>query len=261
MFANETPFPLICATLAAIATGSACGGKLTYHWTVSEGSVQSDSNPNATFDTSSLNFESANQSQSKTITSAVTVTDEAGKSLLSPRLLPSNARRNSSDCLTSSRKSRARVHNCGKRILINEAAQQAASAYDILGGHVQATNNRMRLANAAVAAADRERAHALDEQRALSAAAVLTGYHGTCASADPAQVKLDWVGTDQTSTPEPGVARLIWPATRERANALVSQADQERRVEVYLIPKGRTPGVNNLKPILREVIKDLGCPK
>jgi hypothetical protein len=105
----------------------------------------------------------------------------------------------------------------------------------------------------------------LDEQRVLNAAAVLTGDHGTCANVDRAQIKIDWVGTDQTSTPEPGLCGTSnLPATKERRNSQVTPADQERRVEVYLVPKGAQrmpPAVKNLKPISEEVIKDLGCPK
>ena len=57
------------------AQASACGGNLTYKWTVSEGSVSNDTSANATFDASTLNFEGGAQNQTKTVTATVTVTD------------------------------------------------------------------------------------------------------------------------------------------------------------------------------------------
>jgi hypothetical protein len=253
------------AALTALATGSACGGKLSYRWTVSEGNVQSYNSPNATFDASSLNFEGANQGQTKTVTATVTVTDKAGKSANQSAQITVNCPpqfKRLPDIIFG--KNRARVNNCGKRILIDQAAQQAGTTYDILlVGHrasdeqENAAQERSRRGHA--------RPRALDEQRALNAAAVLTGDHGTCASVDPAQIKIDWVGTDQTSKPEPGLCGTSnLPATKERSNSRVTPADQERRVEVYLVPKGTQripPAVKNLKPISEAIVKDLGCPK
>ena len=62
------------ATLTANATGSACGGNLTYTWSVSEGSI-SGSGSSATFDSSSLTFD-PNATATKTATATVTVTDD-----------------------------------------------------------------------------------------------------------------------------------------------------------------------------------------
>jgi hypothetical protein len=257
------------ASLTAAATSSACGGHLTYQWTVSEGSLTNSNGTNATFDASSLSFENTNQPQKKTVTATVTVTDETGKSATQSTDIAINCPpqfKRLPDIIFG--RNRARVNNCGKRILIDEAAQQAGSAYDIvLVGHrssdeqqnvsSEGANNRRKQRGTAV--------RALDEQRALNAAAVLTGGHGTCANVDPAQVKIDWVGTDQTSTPEPGLCGTSnLPATKERQHSQVTEADRERRVEVYLVPKGAQrmpPAVKNLKPISEEVIKDLGCPR
>ena len=82
------------ASLTAIAAHSACGGRLSYQWTVSEGSVTNYSGPNATFDACSLSFENTNQGQSKTVTATVTVTDEAGKSATRSTILPLAVRPN-----------------------------------------------------------------------------------------------------------------------------------------------------------------------
>ncbi len=125
------------ASLTAIAAHSACGGRLSYQWTVSEGSVSNYGGPNATFDASSLSFENTNQGQSKTVTATVTVTDEAGKSATQSTNItvscPPQFKR-LPDIVFA--RNRARVNNCGKRILIDQAAQQAGSAYDIvLVGH------------------------------------------------------------------------------------------------------------------------------
>ncbi len=257
------------ANLSVQATASACGGNLTYKWTVSEGSIANDSSPNATFDASSLSFGTANQSQSKTVTATVAVTDEAGKSASRSTTIAVNCPaqfKRLADIVFA--KNNARVNNCGKRILIDQAAQQAGTAYEIvLVGH-RATDepaSATALQNGRRGHKQRGPAGTLDERRVLNAAAVLRGDHGTCANIDPAQIKIDWVGTDQTSAPEPGLCGTSnVPAVKERKSSQVTQADQERRVEVYLVPRGAQavpPAAKNLKPIPEALIKDLGCPR
>ena len=110
--------------LQSAATGSACGGNLTYKWTVSEGSVTNDSSANATFDSKSLNFDqSSAQTQTKTVTVTLTVTDEAGKSAtktdtINVKCEPPYVRLD--DIVFP--KNNSRMNNCGKRILIDEVA-------------------------------------------------------------------------------------------------------------------------------------------
>jgi hypothetical protein len=77
----------------------------------------------------------------------------------------------------------------------------------------------------------------LDEARTLNAAAVLTGGTGRCANVDLSRVKVDWVGTDQTSEPRPGTC--VTSNIKERRGAKVTDADKNRRVEVYLVPHNR----------------------
>jgi hypothetical protein len=253
------------AALAGVATGSACGGALSYKWTVSEGSVTNDTSANATFDGSNLNFESGSQNQAKTITATLTATDETGQSDTKTTTVAVNCPpqfKRLPDVVFS--KNSARVNNCGKRILIDQAAQQAGSAYDILlvshrSGDEKETLMVVRKGKKAPPA------RTLDEQRALNAAAVLMNDTKTCATVDPTQVKIDAEGTDQTSTPDPGLCGTsALPSQKERKGSMVTEADKERRVEVYLVPKGSQampPASKNAKPVPESVIKALGCPK
>jgi hypothetical protein len=274
---TATPAALTCAantngthtaTLAATATPSACGGNLTYKWTVTEGSVSNDTSPNATFDASTLNFESGAQGQTKTVTATVTVTDESGKTAskttdITVNCPPQFVRL--SDVIFA--KNNARVNNCGKRVLIDEAAPRAGSGdYDIvLVGHRDADERE----NVAVAGRRGRRRvterRALDEQRALLCAAVLSGGTGTCGKVDPSRIKVDWVGTDQTSEAQPGLCGTSnLPSQKERRGSTVSAADKNRRVEVYLVPRNSQampPAVKNIKPLPESEVKALGCPK
>lgn len=254
------------ATLTGQATGSACGGNLTYKWTVSEGSVTNDTSANATFDSSSLNFESGGQSQTKTVTATLTVTDETGQTTSGTATITVNCPpqfKRLADIVFS--KNNARVNNCGKRILIDQAAAQAGGTYDVvLVGHRAADEAETTAARSGRRGAAARRA--LDEQRVLNAAAVLTAGQGTCGTLDPAQVKVDWVGTDSTSTPDPGICGTsnLPSATRERRGSRVSEADRDRRVEVYLVPRNSQampPAVKNVKPLPESDVKSLGCPR
>ncbi len=254
------------AQLTGTVTPSACGGNLTYNWTVSEGSVTNGSTQNATFDSSTLNFEGGAQGQTKTVTATLTVTDEAGKTAsqsttITVKCQPQFVRLD--DVIFA--KNNARVNNCGKRVLIDDAAPRLSSGdYDIvLVGHrdndesANAPSTRTRKGRRAAAAAA-----ALDEQRALNAAAVLSGGTGTCAKVDPSRIKYDAVGTDQTSETRPGQCGTS--NTKERRGSQTSEADKNRRVEVYLVPRGSStmpPAVKNGKPLPEARVKALGCPK
>jgi outer membrane protein OmpA-like peptidoglycan-associated protein len=271
---SATPNQLSCAAdptgthvanLSGQATGSACGGNLSYKWTVSEGSITNDTSPNATFDASTLSFQGA-QGQSKVVTVTLTVNDETGKSATQTTNITVNCPPQFvrlSDVIFA--KNSARVNNCGKRILIDEAAPRVAGGdYDIvLVGH-RDTDEETNVPGAG-RGRRRARGHALDEQRALNSAAVLIGDRNTCANVDPARIKIDWVGTDQTSTPQPGLCGTSSrPSQKERRGSRVTEADKNRRVEVYLVPRnGQTmpPAVKNIKPLPEGEVKALGCPK
>ena len=115
--------------LSGTAAPAACGGNLTYKWTVSEGSVTNDSSPNATFDASSLNFEGGAQAQSKSVTATLTVTDPSGKTAsqttnITVKCAPTFVRLD--DVIYA--KNNSRVNNCGKRLLIDDAASRSKVA-------------------------------------------------------------------------------------------------------------------------------------
>jgi outer membrane protein OmpA-like peptidoglycan-associated protein len=164
-------------------------------------------------------------------------------------------------------KNNARVNNCGKNVLIEQAAPRVAQGqYTIvLVGH----RDQDEAENAPPVRGQRRPRRGtpptpLDEQRALNAAAVLSGGTGTCANVDPSRVMIDWVGTDQTSDTQPalcGTSNL--PAQKERKDSTVTEADRNRRVEVYLVPNPQTmpPAVKNARPLPPDVMKALGCPK
>lgn len=269
---TATPNTLMCsavqngdhtAQLSATAQGGACGGNLTYKWTVSEGSVTNDTSPNATFDASSLNFEGGAQGQTKSVTATVTVTDENGKTATQTSTITVNCPpqyKRLDDVVFA--KNNARVNNCGKRILIDDAG--TATDYDIVlvghrdtdeEEHVRAARHRRRRRGP-------ETGLTLDEQRALNAAAVLSAGGGTCGHFDPSRIKVDWVGTTQTSEPRPGLCGTS--NLKERRGQTTSAADKNRRVEIYLVPHGTTampPAVQNPKPLPDDEMKAIGCPK
>jgi outer membrane protein OmpA-like peptidoglycan-associated protein len=272
---SASPTELTCASdttgthtanLTAQATGSACGGNLTYAWSVSEGSVSNGSSPNATFDASTLNFEGGAQAQTKTVTATLTGTDETGKSASQSTTVtvrcPAKIVR-LPDIVFS--KNKARVNNCGKRVLIDDVAPKLTGDYDvILIGH----RDNDETANLPGHGRGRHRVagRSLDEERVLNSAAVLSAGTGTCSHIDPANIKVDWVGTDQTSTPDPGLCGTSnLPASqKERRGSAVTEADKNRRVEVYLVPKGssiKPDAAKDLKALPESEVKALGCPK
>jgi outer membrane protein OmpA-like peptidoglycan-associated protein len=256
------------AQLTANATAPACGGNLTYKWTVSEGSVTNGSSPNATFDSSTLNFEGGAQNQTKTVTATLTVTTETGKTASQTTTITVNCPPQFirlDDVIFA--KNNARVNNCGKRVLIDDTAPRLSSGdYDIvLVGH-RDTDEAENAPAARSARGRRGRNRTpptpLDEQRVLNAAAVLSGGTGTCAQVDPSRIRYDVVGTDQTSETRPGQCGTS--NIKERKGSQTTEADKNRRVEVYLVPHGSNtmpPAVKNPRPIPADRVKALGCPK
>src|SRR3954469_12445106 len=253
------------ANLTVQATGSACGANLSYKWTVTEGAVTNETNQKATFNASTLSFETGATAQAKTITARVTVTDETGKTASQSTSLAVTCEpvwQRLDDVIFA--KDNARVNNCGKRILIDDAAPKIASGdYDIvLVGHRAAGEQT----NAPPLPGRRPGPPVpLDEQRTLNAAAVLSGGTATCGQIDPSRIRVDWVGTDQTSESRAGICGTsAHAAQEERRGSETSPTDSNRRVEVYLVPRGTTampPAVKEIKPLPEAQVKALGCPK
>ena len=272
------------AQLSADASSGACGGgNLTYKWSVNEGSLSNDASQTATFDASTLNFATnATEAQQKTVTATVTVTDSTGKTASQQTAITVTCKPlpyiRLDDIVFA--KNSARVNNCGKRILIDDVAPQVerGDTYDIiLVGH-RGSGERADLPGTSRRTRGRrvEAGQSLDEARVLNAAAVLTGgrvergngedRHVVCTNVDLSRVKGDWVGTEQTSTPKPGLCGTsnLPSAQSERPGQSVTEADENQRVEVYLVPRGSRalpPAVKNLKPLPEREIKALGCPR
>jgi opacity protein-like surface antigen/outer membrane protein OmpA-like peptidoglycan-associated protein len=254
------------ANLSVTASAGPCSTNLTYKWTVSEGSLSNDTSQNPTFDASTLQFDPA-QSGSKTITATVTVTDENGRTASQSTTITvthTPVWKRLDDVIFA--KNKDRVNNCGKDILIDQAAKQAGTDYDIvLVGHRDADENSKDIYGGMIRERGRHHRrerHSLDEQRVLNSAAVLSGGTATCGNLDPSHIRVDWVGTDQTSETKPGLCGTS--NIKERRGSQTSEADKNRRVEVYLVPRGSTampPAVKNVKPLPADEVKALGCPK
>jgi len=224
-------------TLTARGTASECGGNLTYSWTASEGTVTGGAQ--GQFDPSSVSFDRTNRDrlQTKTITLTANARDQKGQTGSAPvtvRLSLQPEARRFDDLIFAPNNSR--VNNCGKRILLDEVYPIMSSNpnYDLyLVGHIDDKEApRRRTA----------RTPQLDQDRANSAAGVMVTGSGTTARVDTSRIKVDWVGTDQSSESRPGFCGTSARAKQnERKGQTISSTDQSaknRRVEVWLVPKG-----------------------
>ncbi len=241
--------------LSVTGTGSACSS-ISFKWTASEGTISNDTSANASFDSNTVRFEQGGKIQAKTVTVKATVTDDRGATAsadtqIKVDYVPTSIR--FSDLIFS--KNSARVNNCAKRILLEEVAAKAADPdYEIvLVGHYDQDE-----------VAKGKKPTTLDMQRVLNAYAVLTAGSGTCGSVDTSRIKVDWTGAEQTSDFQPGICGTsARSAASERRGSAVSTADQNRRVEVWLVPKGtKLPASFKAAKVL--AVKDLkkaGCPK
>jgi hypothetical protein len=251
------------SNLAGVAQAGPCGGNLTYKWTVSEGSIANDSSPNATFDVSSLNFEQSAQAQSKSVIATLTVTDETGKTVTQTTTITANYTPQwvrLDDVIFG--KDNTRVNNCGKRLLIEDVAQRMTNGdYDIiLVGH-RDTDESEKVGGGKKKGRAATSGVSLDEQRVLNTAAILSGGTGTCGKVDISRIKMDVVGTDQTSETKTGQCGTS--NTQERKGSETSEADKNRRVELYLVPHNSTvlpPAVKNVQPVPEAAVKALTCP-
>ncbi len=243
------------ASLNSQGTGSACS-TISFLWTASEGTITNGTSANASFDSKSVRFEQGGKIQSKTVTVSAKVTDDRGQTATFSKTIKVDYTPQAirfSDLVFG--KGGIRVNNCGKRILLEELAPKAADPdYDIvLIGHIDQDE-----------VSKTKKPSTLDMQRVMNSVAVLTGGTGTCAKVDASRVKADWTGTEQTSDMQPGLCGTSTrTAADERSSSKVSTADQNRRVEVWLVPKGtKMPAAfKGAKDLSAKDLKKLGCPK
>ena len=239
--------------LAATARASECGGNTTMRYTASEGSVSGD-----TYDTSGLAFDTSNRlkQQTKVVHLTATATDQKGgtgkaDADLTVTLNPEARRLDDIVFPTNS----ARVNNCAKRLLLEQLTPMLRSdpnATVILIGHRD----------------EREKGKAasrLDRTRVLNAAAVLSAGTGICPQLELSRVKVNSVGTDQSSPTKPMLCGASTDV-KEKSGQGVKSTDQRaqfRRVEVWIVPGGAQmpAGVSGLQDAPASDIKKLGCPK
>jgi outer membrane protein OmpA-like peptidoglycan-associated protein len=242
------------------ATGSECGGTLTYSWAAAEGTV-SGSGASAQYNSSSVAFNEGDLSrpQSKPVTITATVTDAKGGSANASTTVTVNLAaqvKHFGDIVFP--KDSARVNNCGKRVLIEQLYPMlnANANYDVvLVGHID-TNE--------VPKAKSSKLRHLDRDRVLSTAAILSGGGGTCSALDASRIKGVWIGTTQETEALPTSCSISTTAPKERKGAEVDANEaKNRRVEIWLVPKGMPlpPAGRDAKELPEADLKKLGCPK
>ncbi|MBI3208916.1 MAG: outer membrane beta-barrel protein [Candidatus Solibacter usitatus] len=234
--------------LAATATASECGEPADIRYTATEGTITG-----TTFNSASVGFDSNNSRlQTKTVTITATATDRRGQTgsaqaAVTVTLKP--VARRLSDIIYPANSSR--VNNCGKRLLIEELTPMLRNDPDarvILIGHRDAA----------------EKSTALDQQRVLNAAAVLSAGTGICPQLELSRVSGDWVGTDQSSPLKPEMCGTS-TNVKERPGQGLSASDQRaqfRRVEIWVVPGGANmpQGVRAPKALPAAGVKAKGCP-
>jgi len=250
------------AMVRAAGMGSECSGTLTYSWAASEGTV-TGSGPNATYDSSTVSFNDADRSrpQSKQVTVTATVRDSKGGSASASANLTVNLgaeARHFGDILFPDNS--ARVNNCGKRILIEQLYPLLAGNpnYDVvLVGHIDSSE--------APTGRNSRRGRNLDRNRVLNTAAVLSGGSGTCSSLDPSRIKGSWEGATQENPSVPTSCAVSTAAPTERRGQAITDTDaaKNRRVEIWLVPKGMAPPatLHNPTDLPSDELKKIGCPK
>jgi outer membrane protein OmpA-like peptidoglycan-associated protein/outer membrane protein W len=242
------------------ATGSECGGALTYSWAASEGTV-SGSGATAQYNSSAVAFNEGDRSrpQSKQVTLTATVTDAKGGSASATGNVTVNYGaqvRHFGDIVFG--KGSARVNNCGKRVLIEQLYPMLASNANfdvVLVGHIDSGE---------VPKTKSSKGRSLDRERVLQTAAVLSGGSGTCASLDSSRIKGVSVGATQETETLPTSCTVSTTAPKERKGAeLDANEAKNRRVEIWLVPKGMSlpPVGRDAKELPETELKKIGCPK
>jgi outer membrane protein OmpA-like peptidoglycan-associated protein len=261
--------------LTSTATGSECSGaNLAYRWSASDGRLLASADRTTTeFDGSTLAFNDAIQGeQCKPVTVSLEVTDQRGgvardaKNLQvcytappvaappPPPPAPQPIQLSDINFGTNS----ARVNNCAKRVLGNELYPQLTASsyrdYDVvLVGHRDPNEKETTGKKPAISSLDRD--------RVMNAAAFLTARGKTCKDLELTRVKAAWVGTEQRNDFR---SNFCDGSTVEVRKDTVSSADENvknRRVEIWLVPKGTA--LPDLGPVFASTddITALACPK
>jgi len=231
-----------------------CGGTIKpATCTASEGVINGN-----TFDSTNVAFDAANSDeQTKSVTITCTATDDKGSGSATTTVTvrkPANVKATRLPDLIFAPNS-SRVNNCGKRLLLEQLKTYLDK--DPTGRVVFVGHNT-----------DRERTKGLDQQRALNAAAVISGGKGICLNFAPTQILIDAEGTKQNGVDfQPFFCGTsTTPKQPERGGSAVNANDktaQYRRVEVYFVPtNAQLPAsVTNYKDATTYNVNQLGCPK
>jgi outer membrane protein OmpA-like peptidoglycan-associated protein/outer membrane protein W len=259
--------------LSAQANESDYSGKLTYSWKASDGSVSGGgSTGSGTFDSNMVQFDPAGQfrQQNKTVTFTASVTDQRGRTATAPPLTVRVTRDPQAmrldDVIFGNGSSR--VNNCGKRILIDELSAIVNNNPDVevlLIGHKDESEAgaTRRLKNGKRVAV----ANGVDRERVLNVAAVISAGKGICGTCALDRIKVDWVGTDQTSEHRAGFCGTSSRNKSEERKADEIAADdaaaKNRRVEIWIVPKGMAmpSAAKAPKPAPVKAIQLRGCPR
>jgi hypothetical protein len=157
-------------------------------------------------------------------------------------------------------KDSARVNNCGKRVLIEQLYPLLAGNpnYDVvLVGHIDSAE--------APTGRNSRRGRDLDKNRVMNTAAVLSGGSGTCSSLDPTRIKGSWIGATQETPSVPTSCAVSTTAPKERRGQAIDDTDaaKNRRVEIWLVPKGMAlpAATHNATELPEADLKKIGCPK
>ena len=241
--ATEVDFQNASVPVTATVQGE-CGGAITTTWAASEGRITPNAQNStlATFDASTVAFGPAVPTdQVKQITITGTARDNRNQTANGTAQL--SVRRKATavqlaDILFV--RGSSRVNNCGQRILTDDVYPQFRNGYSIvLVGHTDA--GEPRIAN-------------LDRDRAYNVGRLLvSGGRSPSNQIDRANIKVDWVGTDQTA---PRNSRQCQSSVREAPGNTISASDAaapNRRVEIWLVPNGAAmpPSVRNPRDLPR----------
>jgi len=93
----------------------------------------------------------------------------------------------------------------------------------------------------------------------------LSGGSGTCSSLDVTRIKGSWVGATQESETLPTSCTISTAAPKERRGSAIQDTNEakNRRVEIWLVPKGMTlpAPARNASDLPDAELRRIGCPK